>query len=1088
MITFKFNILRFSILVFALVFVNVGCDFKTLDDKENSFLFNSIPSDISGIDFVNQITEDVDHNIINYIYYYNGGGVAVGDIDNDGLKDIFFVSNQNENKLYRNKGNLKFEDISKTSGIVKGASWNTGVSMVDINADGYLDIYICAVSGLLDFQGHNELFINNGDGSFTEKSKEYGLDFKGFSTQAYFFDYDKDDDLDVYIVNQAVHTNLSHGRAEARENRVPRVGDVLFKNEEGTFVDVSEQANIFGGVNGYGLSASIADFNNDGWEDIYVCNDFHEDDYYYINTKDGKFKEALGDSFSTISRFSMGSDAADINDDGYTDLITLDMLPNDERVIKESEGDDVMFNMQKHLKSLGYKDQYSRNMLQINNLGKYFKESAILNDITNTDWSWAPLIADFDNDGFNDIYITNGILRRPNNLDFKQYVSSAFKNQNPNSGASWLYKSINDMPNGAVANQLFRGGLEGFVNKTGNWIKDMASLSNGAAYADLDNDGDLDLITNNLNSLATIHENTTSNNFINLNLVYKGQNLEAIGAKGIVFTGNRMQTKQHFKSRGFLSSIDNNLNFGLDTISKVDSIQIIWPNLSVQTIINPAINKSITVKYVVTDKQYNYEEDYVKPYFLENNELDYVHSEDLYNDFDTERLIPYKVSMQGPAFAVGDIDNNGFDDIFIGNSSGKKSVVYLNDGKKFTKKSFSSLELDSFCEDNDAVFIDVDNDNDLDLYVASGINFLNGLSSSEDRLYINNNGVFEKSIGRIPVNNVNTSSVIANDYDLDGDMDIFVGNLSIPGDFGSCVSSFLLLNDGKGFFTKDSKFELCSKVNEAIWKDVNNDDIKDLLIATEWDVPKIFINKQGVFKEVNLPKSMSGLWQAITSYDIDKDGDQDILLGNWGLNTKYSLNAGSLKMYSNDFDLDGKKEVIVAYKVGDNYYPINSRDELSSQMKMISKRITSYKDYAFKTVEEIVGKDALDRSKEYEIQKLSSGYLKNEDGVFREFVKLAPDFQLAPINSFSEVEVEGDMCILVSGNSLRVNTYHGGYTSLKGMLMKDVNSFEPISNYGIKPLNNQIKGVTTINMIDKNILLFLSNNDSIKSYSYKKRH
>ena len=447
---------------------------------DKPFLLNKLSEKISGIDFKNILTEDLEHSIINYIYFYNGGGVSAGDINNDGLPDLYFVSNQGENKLFLNKGNLTFEDISKKAKIDSASDWNTGTTMVDINNDGFLDIYVCTVSGLLDFKGRNELFINNGDNTFTERAQEYGLDFEGFSTQAYFFDYDKDGDLDVYIVNHATHTITSHGKASLRNKRAPFVGDVLLKNNNGKFTDVSEKAKIFGGVNGYGLSASIADFNNDGWDDIYVCNDFHEDDYYYINNQDGTFREELKKSFSTISRFSMGSDVADINGDGFQDLITLDMLPNDERVLKETEGDDAMYNMQEKLRKQGYKDQYSRNTLQINEKGDYFYETALLNNVADTDWSWSPLFADFDNDGHQDLFISNGINRRPNGLDFKKYVSSTFKQKSEAESLDWLFKSINEMSSGKVTNEIYKGNSNTIKKKTGSWTDLKPSLSTGA--------------------------------------------------------------------------------------------------------------------------------------------------------------------------------------------------------------------------------------------------------------------------------------------------------------------------------------------------------------------------------------------------------------------------------------------------------------------------------------------------------------------------------------------------------------------------------------------------------------------------------
>ncbi|WP_298528369.1 CRTAC1 family protein [uncultured Christiangramia sp.] len=554
--------------------------------------------------------------------------------------------------------------------------------MVDINQDGYLDIYVCSVSGLLDFKGSNELFINNGDGTFTEKAAEYNLVFSGYSTQAYFFDYDNDRDLDVYLVNHAIHTTLSHGSADVRNKRVPKVGDVLLQNQNGNFVDVSEKSGIFGGQNGYGLSASISDFNNDGFTDIYVCNDFHEDDYYYLNNGDGTFTEDLESSFSTIGRFSMGSDAADLNGDGFIDLITVDMLPKDEKVVKETEGDDMMQNMQRKLKNLGYKDQYARNMVQLNQDGEYFQEVALINELEATDWSWSPLIADFNLDGYEDIFISNGILRRPNDLDFKSYVSNAFKNRDKEDGMKWLYKSRENMPSGEVPNEIFMGGPRKFQIKTGSWIEDRPGFSNGSAYTDLDNYGDLDLVVNNLNSPASIYENTVeSGNWISLKFEFKDGNLNRIGTKAILYSEEGKNKKQLFRSRGFLSSVNDRLHFGVK--NRIDSIQIIWPDHTFMTINSPELNREHRLSYQNNHPKFSYKKNEKAQVFTKTKAISHRHIEDSYNDFKNEKLIPYEVSKLGPAVAIGDVDNNGFDDIFIGGSSGRKAKLFLNNGKAF---------------------------------------------------------------------------------------------------------------------------------------------------------------------------------------------------------------------------------------------------------------------------------------------------------------------------------------------------------------------------------------------------------------------
>ncbi|WP_324720528.1 VCBS repeat-containing protein [Salinimicrobium sp. HB62] len=864
---------------------------------------------------------------------------------------------------------------------------------------------------------------------------------------------------------------------------------MLLKNNEGQFEDVSEIANIYGGANNYGLSASLADFNNDGYTDIYVCNDFHENDYYYINNRDGTFSEKIDEAFSIISNFSMGSDAADINADGLPDIITLDMLPKDERVLKETEGDDAMYYIQQRLRKLGYKDQFARNMLQINNNnGKHFTEKALLDGVADTDWSWAALFADFNNDSHQDLFITNGILRRPNNLDFRMYVANAFKGRSKDEGLTWLYKSIDSMPGGKVANKVFEGNSVSFTNRTGQWITDEPGLSNGGIYVDLDQDGNLDLVVNNLNAPASIYRNRNKaqNNFLTFKLKYLPSNIEGIGATVKVYSGNEVQTRSLYKSRGFLSAITGDLHFGLGQNDQVDSTIVIWPNLKKQVIREIQLNQKHEITYQENLATYDFKKNTkIKPLFTNSEEIVYSHREDTYNDFLNEKLIPYKVSTVGPAVAVGDVDGNGFKDLYIGAASGKAATFYLNSGNELNALPIAAFARDSIYEDNTAAFFDADGDGDLDLYVGSGI-CKNSSSNSSDRLYIFENNDFKISGEAIPGNDLVTSVVKANDFDLDGDMDLFIGNLTAAQQFGSSVDSYILVNNGRGKFSKLENFSLRTKVNDALWRDIDLDGKADLIVATEWDAPKIFINSETGFIPQDTPLNLNGLWQSISVFDIDKDGDEDILLGNWGENSKFNPTPEApLRMYYLDFDKNGKTETVLAYNKGDSYYPIHSKDELASQLNIIKKRYVRHADYALKTMEEIFTPHTLGQAQLNEVHVLSSGYLENENGKFGRFIRFPYQLQLAPINTFKKINIGGEEGVLAGGNTYRSNNYQGTYSALQGYMIKNMNAVIPVSDLGVDSFKHEVKAIEEVNLQDQKLLLIINNDAPLKSYRYE---
>ncbi len=696
------------------------------EEEKESFLFERIDPEISGLDFENSLTETDSMNILDYLYFYNGGGVAIGDINNDGLQDIFFTSNQKSNRLYLNKGNLTFEDITEQAGVAGNSDWNTGTVMADVNADGFLDIYVLAVSGIQGLEGKNELFINNGNRTFTEKASEYGIDLENYGTSASFFDFDNDGDLDLYVLNHAVHTEDSFGPTSIRERRAEASGDKLFEFREGKFYDVSEKAGIYGGPNAYGLGIATADFNNDGYTDIYISNDFHEDDYLYMNNGDGTFSETLKDKIVQTSRFSMGSDVADINHDGYPDLLTLDMLPEDEKALKSSVGDEDIKILNLRMK-YGYHRQFSRNMLQLNNNGNDFQEIALLSGIAATDWSWSALFADYDMDGEKDIFISNGITKRPNDLDYIKYISNNQIIKNNNESEFIDRKALKIMPAGEVPNYFYKGSnnLE-FKDVSNSWVNAVNSSSNGSAYADLDNDGDLDLVTNNLNSKATLYKNVSSNySYLKLKFKLQGNNTFGLGTKVFAYNNNVLQYEQLFTSKGFQSSSEALIHFGFGKASKIDSLVIVWPDGGKETLFDLKTNQTLNLspsKDLVYQSKVDLNEENEK-FFQKVDSIpgfSYTHKENSYNDFDRQKLIPYRISDKTPSVAIGDLNNDGLDDIFIGNPRGVEANIFIQKNNGFEKVRFPFLEETRNLEITDVAIADFNGDGLNDIFYVTG--------------------------------------------------------------------------------------------------------------------------------------------------------------------------------------------------------------------------------------------------------------------------------------------------------------------------------------------------------------------------------
>ncbi|MGD1946478.1 MAG: VCBS repeat-containing protein [Croceivirga sp.] len=871
--------------IYVLGLLLMGC-------TEGGELFDNPSPNKTGIDFTNTIEETEDLNILDYLYFYNGGGLAIGDINNDQLPDIYFSGNQVKNKLYLNKGNLKFEDITEKAGVAGESDWNTGTVMADVNGDGLLDIYVCAVVGINGFGGYNELYINNGNLTFSEKAQEYGLDFESFSSSASFFDYDLDGDLDLYLLNHAVHTVESYGKADLRRRRNYETGDKLMRNDGGKFIDVSEEAGIFGGINGYGLGVAVSDFNIDGYPDIYVGNDFHEDDYFYMNNGDGTFTESLKTNFGHTSRFSMGNDVADINHDGLPDLISLDMLPKDELALKASEGDDNLQIQKMRIEDFGYHYQFTRNMLYINQPDGKFMETALLSGVAATDWSWSALFGDYDQDGNQDLFIANGIPKRPNNLDFIKFVSSEKIQDKINNTKLVDKEALELMPSGATRNFIFsgNGGLQ-FEDKSSSWISNDTLISGSASYGDLDNDGDLDLVVNNLNNYASIYLNKTNKkaNYLKIRLSYSVKNRYGIGSKVYAYHKGELQFKELFPIKGFQSSSEPLIHFGLGDVMVLDSLKIIWPDRTAQTLTGVNANQTLNVSPSKT-KTFVYDtlKSSVSTLFIKDSTklgINFSHVEDNYLDFNREKLIPYRISDRGPAFAKGDLTGDGKNDLFFGGSKFFSTSFYEQTDSAFTKRALPKIEEDSVTENITASIADFNNDGKNDLLIGNGGGDFYGTAKAlKNRLYLNQLDSYKPY--DLTETFQNTSVVKPYDFDNDGDLDIFIGGHMNTGRFGELVTSYLLINKD-GSFEVDEKFKVNGMVTDAIWNDFDQDGYSELMVIGEWMSPKLFKNNEGRLSVVSMPK-ISGLWQCVHPFDIDHDGDMDYLLGNWGLNSKFN--------------------------------------------------------------------------------------------------------------------------------------------------------------------------------------------------------
>ncbi|MBX2954552.1 MAG: VCBS repeat-containing protein [Cyclobacteriaceae bacterium] len=1071
--------------------------------------FELLDASATGVGFVNTLVESPQLNIFTYLYFYNGGGVAAGDLNGDGLPDLYFTSNQESNRLYMNKGDFKFDDITDQSGVGGLIGWTTGVTMADVNGDGKLDIYVSMVGDFLHLRGKNQLFINMGNNEygipvFEDQAKQWGLDLIGFSTQAAFFDYDLDGDLDMFMLNHSVHSNGTFGRSTIRKEVHPLAGDKLFRNDGNSFSNVTHEAGIFSSALGYGLGVSIGDLNWDGYPDIYVGNDFHEDDYLYLNNGDGTFTECLGSAIRYTSRFSMGNDIGDINNDGLNDIISTDMLPGDPYMLKTAAGEDG-FDVYNMKMGFGYKDQFARNTLQLNIGNAKFSEIGLLSGVYATDWSWSALIADLDLDGLNDIYITNGIKRRSNDNDYINFISNeTIQSRLEGDLSDEDLMLVEKMPVIKIPNYAFKNSGELlFTNVSTSWGLNHESFSNGAAYVDLDNDGDLDIVVNNVDQPAFIYRNNTisksgkENNFIKLVFRGEGLNRYGIGTKVIVPLADEKIIRELYTTRGYQSSVSPEIIVGVGKKEIIDTMYVIWPDHKYQVFTNVKVNQTLTIDKSGAVDTYTFPNPIngVFSNLTDSISIDYRHQENRFVEFNREGLIPHMASTEGPKMAIGDVNGDGLDDLYVCGAKHQKGALILQTKNGFVTTYPEVLGRDSVMEDTDAHFFDVDSDGDLDLVVLSGGNEFRGKSENlAIRLYENDgSGKFTRQISAFDGVFLNGSCLRPFDFDNDGHVDLFVGGRVVPWNYGAPPESYLLKNDGTGTFvdvTKEFAPELSGvgMVKDAHWSDLNNDGQSDLVLVGEWMPITFFIAENGKWKK-QVPKSLSktnGWWNSVLLADIDNDGDVDIVAGNLGLNSKLTASFDRpVTAYINDFDGNERTELLIYYFLEDKEILFPTRDELVKQIPSIKKQYLTNADFAAANPKEIVGKSLLAKAKKLYCYELRSGIFINNGNYDFTFEPFPISAQVSPLNSMYILDYDGDnyQDLLLAGNFFEVNIQRGKYNSSYGSLLRNLGNgkFDGINNeFSGLYLNGQIRDIKTLKYRGKEILLLGRNNDSIQ--------
>jgi len=1093
-----------------------GCNHKPVVSP----VFQVLESKSTGLDFSNKLSPTNDFNALKYMYFYNGAGVGAGDFNNDGRIDLFFASNQGDNKLYLNKGNLQFKDVTKEARIPQDSGWSTGVSVVDINNDGLLDIYICRVGDFETLHSKNQLLIcqgidKNGVPFYKDEAHKYGLDFSGFSTQAVFFDYDGDGDLDMFLLNHSVFENGTVGdRRMLLKQKVAVSGNRIYRNDGNDhFTDVTETTGINSSVLDFGLGITVADINMDGFPDIYIGNDFHENDYLYMNQHNGTFKEELTDHLMHSSKYTMGVDVADANNDGYPDIMSMDMLASDPVILKRSLGDDNqdLFNLKL---GLGYFYQYPRNNLQLNRRNGMFSEIGLYAGIAATDWSWSPLWMDFDNDGLKDLFVSNGIPRRLNDIDYINFVSNSEiqqKLQGENMGQKDI-DLLNTFPQIKIPNKFFRNtGKMSFQDLSTQVTNDKSTFSNGAVFADLDNDGDLDVVVNNIDDAAMLYENKTNSekndssnkSFVEIKLHGSPKNINALGSKIILYCNGGIRSYEKYPVRGFMSSMETPIHIGLDK-TKIDSAFLIWPDNSFEKITLTPLNHLLTYQYKTGLPKFNYE--YITGYWKNTTRemeditskvnLKYKHEENTFQEFNVEPLIPHMLSTEGPALTVGDINNDGLQDVFIGSAKGKKPAIFLQQPSgRFMKKEEPDLDNDSTYEDIDACFTDINNDGFPDLVVASGGNEFYGKDHYlAPRIYLNDGKADFHKLND-PFDNlfVNASCVIPYDFNGDGKMDLFIGGRSVPGNYGEIPQSYLLENEGNGKFKDVTEkyakgLSHAGFVTSALWFDIDKDGDQDLILTLEWGGIVAFINDHGTFHKKILTDK-KGWWNFVLPVDLNHDGNIDLVAGNLGCNSRLKASEKEpVRMYYNDFDGNGRKEQIVTYYLDGKEIEFANMAELEKQIPVIKKRFLHAQDFAKASLDEIFTRDKLKESDTLTANYFSNAILMN-DGKLNFSVHAMPWLaQLSPFKTAVVVDANGDNLpdILLAGNYYENNVQIGRNDADFGTVLvnKGNGKFEANSVNGLQ-IKGQVRHIQRITIGKKEAFILARNNDSTMVIQFK---